>query len=351
MILGTWLLVLLAGGVAWAEPVVPVYWKVRYLRADKVVAASLPPAAYLERLKKCGHTPDLSAKENFVRISVLRCQGILDFSHSSQMKGRIRAILKIVSSNGYASVEGIPLRRLKQGLSRLDFAVSPHGVFHSQARGERDARFMAINISEDRLVIVNQAFWAQYESGADSETILVHEALGAMGVEDDDYQLSSAIISMSKKRGLDFGASDDKKRVRTADGGSSVVGRGGDSNEILLKASLLRLVEKKLEVSGVDPRYVPTKTELRQAIKVAPLLILPRSVLARGNLCDLGDGSRGSHLLACGQYLLDDGTTGKPVIAVPREWFEYSEVDKHPLLVKIYRQIVTQLTLRKIGQI
>lgn len=325
---------------------VPVHWRVHFTGAGGFF--SQPTPEYLRVLEACGHRPDLGSQVNLIPVSALRCRGVLDLSSSKALRDRVAARIHQAERRGHKAAAGLPLARLRAELSRIDFSISPFGVFFSARAGEGAARRIGINVAETRLVILNKPFWSQLASSPDADAFLLHEALGALNYEDTDYQRSNLIHSLSQKDHVD-GDEDGEIRVAAAErGGASVVGRGGDSNVQFFKASLLLLTEKKLEISGADPRHLPTKAELRKIIEDTPVSVAPASFFAGKNICDDPDTGAQSPL-TCGGFVLK-GLEGKPFLIITQDWAKFSEVEKRKLLVKIFRSIVTELVRAKQGR-
>lgn len=328
---------------------VTVHWRVNFTSNEGRGYLSQPTPEYLRALEACGHRPDLTKKVNLVPVSMLRCRGVLDLSSSKSIRERVAARVHAAERRGHRAARGLPLAKLRSELSRIDFSISPHGVFFSAQADEGAARHVGINVAQTRLVILNKPFWAQLAPSPDADAFLLHEALGALGYEDTDYQRSNLILELSKKDHVD-GDEEGEMRVAAEErGGATVVGRGGDSNAQFFKASLLLLTEKKLEIAGADPRHIPTKAELRKIIEDTPISVAPASFFhSNRGVCDDPDTGAASRL-TCGGFVLK-GATGKPFLLITQEWAEFSDIDKRKLLVKIFRNIVAELVRAKQGR-
>jgi hypothetical protein len=342
------LLLALASPVEAFAQSVTVHWRVRFTSNDGRGYFSQPSPEYLRTLEACGHRPVLSRQVGLFPVSALRCRGVLDFNSSAKLRQRLENRIHAAERRGHKGARGLPLARLRAELARIDFSISPFGVFFSAQEGEGAARRIGINVAETRLVILNKPFWSQLESSPDADAFLLHEALGALNYEDTDYQRSNLIYELSKKDHVD-GDEDGNTRVAAAErGGASVVGRGGDSNAQFFKASLLLLADKKLEVSGADARHIPTRAELRKIIEDTPVSIAPAHFFSGKNICDDPDTGTQSPL-TCGGFVLK-AQGGKPFLIITQDWAQFSEVDKRKLLVKIFRSIVTELVRDKQGR-
>ena len=341
------LLLLTLASSAFAQNVT-VHWRVKFTADDGRGFLSSPSPEYLRTLEACGHRPDLRREVNLVPVSTLRCRGVLDFSSSKTIRDRVAARIHAAERRGHKAASGLPLAQLRAGLARIDFSISPYGVFFSAQQGEGAARRIGINVAETRLVILNKPFWVQLAGSADADAFLLHEALGALGYEDTDYQRSNLIYELSRKDHVD-GDEEGETQVAAAErGGATVVGRGGDSNAQFFKASLLLMADKKLEISGADPRHIPTRAELRRIIEDTPISIAPASFFVGKNICEDPDTGAQSPL-TCGGFALR-GLQGKPFLIITEDWAKFPETGKHKLLLKIFRNIVTELVLAKKGR-
>lgn len=328
-----------------AGPAVPVLWRVQFTSDQGKGYLSEPSPEYLANLAACGHRPDLRVKTDLFPVSALRCRGVLDFTRSSAIRERVAKRIHLAEARGHKNAIDLPLAKLRGELSRIDFSLSNVGVFYSAQPGEGFDRRVGINVAETRLVILNKPFWAQLENSPDSDAFLLHEALGALGYEDTDYARSLLIHELSKKDHVD---GDENGRTRVAAeerGGATVVGRGGDSNAQFFKASLLLLADKKLELSGVEPRFVPSREELRRVIEITPISIAPAQFFPGKNICTDPETGR-ENPLTCGGFVLK-GAGGKPFLLITQDWAQFVETDKYKLLLKVFKDIVTALVLEK----
>ncbi len=340
------LLLVLAPGESFAESVT-VHWRVRFTTSSGEIL-SQPTAAYLQNLEACGHRPDLRKKTDLLPISLLRCRGVLSFDSSNALRIRLENRIHLAEKRGHTAVKGLSLSALRKKISSIDFAISPYGVFYSELDGAGVARRIGLNVSQVKLVILNKPFWDQIVNRPDSDAFLLHEALGALDFEDTDYQRSNLLQVMSKTDHVD-GDGDDPGEIRVAAaerGGASVVGRGGDFNAQIFKASLMLLIDKKLEVSGVDQRLVPDKAQLRKVISDASVSVLPGRFLLQSNSCDDPYANGIQSRVTCGGFLLKD-VNSKPALLITEDWPTVQEQDKYKLLSKIFHKIVTTLVRAK----
>jgi hypothetical protein len=312
---------------ALSAPSVPVHWKVRYELPGGQERFSVPTDSYLTTLSSCGLQPDLSAEVNEVPLAALRCPGLLDFSQNSAIHHRLKAILE--------NPAGLPMdlsaSALEQKFAVIDFGISPFGVFFSAAEEAGEARNAAINIETAHLVILNAAFWQELKGTPAGDALLVHEAFEATGINDQNFAISSAIASGKKSVQV----------ARAEDGGASVIGRGGDPNQLIFKASLLALTDKKIAVAGVPASRIPSPENLRQVITETPVTIAPLAFLKSHEQCADMNGNPGSDAY-CGGFVLQ-GLGGKPFLLINDQWGGQSETDKRKLLLKIFQQIVSEL--------
>ncbi len=326
---------------------VTVLWRVNFTADNGRGYFSEPTTEYLRLLDRCGHRPNLRNQVNYVSLSTLRCRGVLDFGSSSTIRQRVERRIRAAERRGHKAVRGLKLATLRAQLPRIDFAISPTGVFFSAQSGEGKARYVGINVAETRLVILNKPFWAQLENSADADAFLLHETLGALNYEDTDYQRSTLLFDFSSRDHV-AGDGDEQGETQVAAaerGGASVVGRGGDSNAQFFKASLLLLADKKLEITGTDPRFIPTRAELRKIIEETPVSIAPHSFFRNSTLCKDPDTGRPSPL-TCGGFVLK-GATGKPFLLITQDWAQFPGAAKHKLLLKIFKNIINELVLDK----
>ena len=340
------LLLVLAPGEIFAESVT-VHWRVRFTTSTGEIL-SQPTAAYLQNLATCGHRPDLRKQSDLLPVSVLRCRGVLSFDSSDALRTRLENRIHLAEKRGHTRVKGLSLSTLRKKLSSIDFALSPYGVFYSALDGAGVARRIGLNVSQVKLVILNKPFWSQIVNSPDADAFLLHEALGALDFEDTDYQRSNLLYTMSKTDHVE-GDGDEPENTRVAAaerGGASVVGRGGDFNAQIFKASLMLLVDKKLEVSGVDQRFVPSKAELRKVISDTPVSVIPGRFLLQSNSCDDPSADGAQSRFTCGGFLLK-GVDGKPALLITEDWPTFQEQDKYKLLTKIFQNIVATLVRNK----
>ncbi len=333
-------ILLLAPNHGLAAESVRVHWKVLYTKNSAPYESNVPPQSYINKLHGCGFEPDLKSLSDLIPVSVLSCPGVLDFTASAQIRQRVNQRLKTAANSGGPAANKI--HEILQKLTSLAFAIAPYGVYYSDREGLGSDRFVAINIARAHLVILNKAFWEELKSSADSDAFLLHESLGAMGYEDKDYRLSIQLFTLSNSSKK---AAESDRILVAESGGASVIGRGGDPNQLFFKASLLRLAEKKLVLEGADPRLTPTEAELKRVINETPITVAPKSFFADGKNCeDLETGVVSRY--TCGGFVLK-AAGGKPFLLITQEWPEFSEIDMRKLLVKVFRQIVSELVLAK----
>lgn len=348
------LLLLLLVPRAYATEVVPVKWRVSYTGADgQRVALSEPDAAYKQTLVKCGLTANGKVLE-LVPAEKLRCPGLLDFSSSHSLRARVVAIIRTALAASREE-KNRDYAQLLQRLSKVDFGLSPYGVFRSSRDGYGDPRRMGLNVRSQSLVVLNGKFWEQLSRAANADAFLLHEALGGAAYEDTDYQVSLDLAEIAQGRAVAL------PRLRPQkgnpylvarggeDGGITIVGHGGDSDEQIIKLSLFRAIDgASISVQDLDPKLWPTKAELRALVSSTPVTIVNYFTLqGRESLCRSNDQKTSARGL-CGGFTLK-GATGTPFLLVAREFSAAPKKIQQLLIEKIFLQMVTQLAEKKAG--
>jgi hypothetical protein len=181
------------------------------------------------------------------------------------------------------------------------------------------------------------------------------EALGAAAYEDTDYQASLDLNEISQGRAVALPklspqrGNPDLVARGGDDGGITITGHGGDSDEQIIKLSLLRAVEgAKVTIKDLAPKYWPTKKELRALVSSTPVTIVNYFTMPSSkDLCRSYDGKTSARGL-CGGFVLK-GATGTPFLLVAREFAAAPQKIQQLMLEKIFMQMVTQVAEKKAG--
>jgi hypothetical protein len=329
-----------------ATEVVEVNWRVRYQSKNGTVN-SQPSKAYTKTLKKCGYTLPKEPRGYFP-ISLLRCQGLLDFSSNKTLRQRVLDQVNLAVRN--LRQENNPeFKALLSQLARVEFGISPFGLFQSARDGLGSPRRMGVNVRSLGLVVINKAFWAEVSKSNFADSFLLHEALGAAGYADVNYQTSLDLIEAAKGGAVDIPTISTENeipyQIAGRDGTISVVGSGGDQNQQAIKASLYNAINQGIEFTGVDPKYLPSKAEQRSLVRSLSISIAPEGFFTDMSLCRSDDGREESKYL-CGGFILN-GAEGKPFLIVTEAWATAPRAYQEKMLQKIYVQIVSELAREK----
>lgn len=326
----------LAPAFARAEGVVSVRWAVNFTKADGSSILHQTPRAYLEILERCGHRPR-SLTFDQIPVNVLSCPGVLDFKSSANLISSVAQRIANAEKNG--SLRGISLADLKQQVRTVKFGISRYGIFETQNDGVGNARRMGLNFAAQKLVVLNDPFWRQLAKSPDRDLFLLHEALGALGIEDRDYELSLAIMRLSQGDASANGSVAKRREARGGDGGVTVVGHGGDVNQLLIKASLMKAAEKQLRLEGSPGMRKPTPAEIKAVITRTKVIMMSKnSFVGKTALCLSFDTREMSEAL-CGGFALR-GADGNPVIIAPDTFGELTKTEQVAWITKIFSQIV-----------
>ena len=156
---------------------------------------------------------------------------------------------------GLKNIEQLNLKKLLKELDQVNWQTNDYGFF----AGSEGARTTSVYLVKDKTVIVNlQMLHNLIGKPVHLNNWALHEAMGALGYDDENYDLSSSIAFLANTKhdiqsSLDYvknnfavitKAKDDK--VYALRGGSTVVGGGGDAVLIELKQ---RLLERYLEIN------------------------------------------------------------------------------------------------------
>jgi hypothetical protein len=176
------------------------------------------------------------------------------------MRGASRMLLKMYADEGYARISSQRVSRLRERMGRTRWGSAP--VFFAGSGG---VRMSGVNMVEENQVLLTRFILETFQNGRVSDlgmnTFVLHEALGAVGVDDEDYGASLAIVFLGYQHELlttlpevravfeaRLGATRHFTRNRVyddasvagdrADGGTSV-GGGGDIVALDIKTQLL----------------------------------------------------------------------------------------------------------------
>lgn len=334
------LALLLASVLARAESLwVPFTWS--YSQGGTL---HLPPASYLSKLAACGITP--RGTEGTIEISRLSCPGLLDFSREKQFQAKLVALLGRLSAAHVQRVGAVDVATLSSQARSIRFALSEHLIFHSFADTVGTPRMTAVNIASEKLVILNGPAWNLFKNSASADLLLLHELLGAAGIDDGGYQATLAMwwMSIHPERIPDLSARLSRLievRAPTRLAGTTIVGHGGDPGELQFKASLLDASTRQLSVPGVPTQALPSRTDLEEAIILASISSVSTQKLQSLDVCRDQNGQ--TSILTCGGFALK-GRDGKPFILMAEEWGQTNDPQRqYPLLYKVIADVVREL--------
>jgi hypothetical protein len=346
------LLFSLIGANANAGEAVQVKWRISYTDGNgHQVSLTEPDAAYQRTLKNCGLTKKGKILE-LVPAQKLRCPGLLDFSSSKALQARVTETFRAALAAAKAE-DNLEYTELIRRLNKVDFGISPFGVFRSSRDGYGDPRRMGVNIASQNLVVLNKKYWEQVEQSDVATAFLIHEALGAAAYEDTDYHVSLEINELAGGRLAKLPKLSPQKgkpelMARGGDeGGITITGHGGDSDEQIFKLSLLRAVETtRYSIPRLDKKFWPSRAELRALVHATPVTIVNYFTLNPDkNFCRSLDGKTSARGL-CGGFLLK-GTDGKPFLLITRELSASPRKIQELMLEKIFVEIFDQLAEEK----
>ena len=326
------------------DPVVAVKWRYTTAVPGGGSKTVVPPASYLQTLQACGIKLS-GADLDVVPVSKLDCPGLLDFSEQG-FKKMLHAFMQSLIDSGIQSIGATEIKSLREHIDSVRFGVSNYGLFESILDGPGTPRRMAVNIAGQKLIIVNRSMWRLFESSEFADLFLFHELLGALDQRDENYQVTLSawwmrlhpdrIAPLSKRLSSLIKLS--QKPIRVA--GVSVVGHGGDTTQLLFKASLLAAtLTQKMDTGNLKH---PPMDEVEATIITAPVSSVPETFFkGREGLCVDVFGRYSP--LACGGFTLK-GATGKPFMLMNEQWGRYiDDRQRHPLVQKILHDVVKAL--------
>lgn len=203
---------------------------------------------------------------------------------------RTTIVRQLIENDCVTQVGDLDLRKLLQDLEQVVFYIN-HGKTISGSGGNRST---AVNFTEEKAVVINAP--SSYDLKRwNWRVILLHEGLGALGYDDEDYQLSAAlewlhtqnlyIDDVQARRAYansgafkHFRNLERRKhnKIYVADGGGSTsTGSGGDLIPSLLKWGMLTEVKvedefrrtyRRPDGSQLAPRYPGMTVEQLEAL-------------------------------------------------------------------------------------
>ena len=169
-------------------------------------------------------------------------------------------VSKIID-RGFSQIGALDLRQLKHELNTVHWEVVVNVPVASSGDYQRSS---AVYMIGPKRVIVNMTSLVRTFSDKHNrlDVLLLHEALGALGIVDEHYQVSSVISYLSSQdniKSLESKISDASQILNqierrqteatyTTDGGVTVVGGGGDLKVASLKVRCLELYEKWFQI-------------------------------------------------------------------------------------------------------
>jgi hypothetical protein len=163
-----------------------------------------------------------------------------------------RKHVEMALEQGYEKIGKLNLNKLLKELDTVEWRTFDLGFL----TGSGGKRTTSIYLVKDNMVVINMyALQNLVGKPIPLYSWSLHEALGALGYEDENYEVSSSIsfLANNKSPGIEDLTSIDfvkhnfdsfkrskKERVYEMSGGSTVVGGGGDAALIQLKQLLLK---------------------------------------------------------------------------------------------------------------
>ncbi len=141
---------------------------------------------------------------------------------------------------------GFPLAEFLAEAPTVKFRIGT-SPFHGFA-GSGLTRFDALNSVKNRTVFFAAPTWPQIPQGQVKGVTVLHETLGALGWDDEDYSLSLGLDDWVRN-GTDslapasVGRSFEERSYQSF-GGTTVVGGGGSQYDIYLKTALLQRIHE-----------------------------------------------------------------------------------------------------------
>lgn len=154
-----------------------------------------------------------------------------------------------VIDKGYTKIKQLDLKKLLSELEEVEWRTFAYGFLS----GSGGKRFTSVYFVEDKMVVINMmSLQNLVGKPVPLYSWALHEAMGALGYNDENYELSSSISFIANSdleqapKNFEAVKTNFKSVPRTAknqsysgDGGSTVIGGGGDASMIELKQKLL----------------------------------------------------------------------------------------------------------------
>jgi hypothetical protein len=152
--------------------------------------------------------------------------------------------LRVFENAPEENFQGFHLPTLVRDLRTIDFYWNANGILS----GSGGTRYSGVHTVSNRRAILNVSTWKR-TAEKQRPVLVLHEAIGALGYDDEDYALSLALEwhAKSLRQGKAGARAPFKVKTRQSDqekfyvargGGSSIVGGGGDNCEIYIKQLL-----------------------------------------------------------------------------------------------------------------
>ena len=167
---------------------------------------------------------------------------------------------------GIFKIGSINLKQLRKKIGKVNWDVLAYGMIS----GSGDKRFTAVNYMRDKRVIINRQIFERFADQY-NESFLLHEALGAIGINDENYQLSSLIGSLGMEEDMDVlkrkiseieksgSLKTDRRwlevRYQLEEGGT-IIGGGGDIETINFKTRCLSLYGEWFTSRYINERHI-----------------------------------------------------------------------------------------------
>lgn len=201
------------------------------------------------------------------------CASAGEVEIQSACRSATQALIKKLEDRGLDKIGKVPTKVIKEKLARTKWIASP--VFVLGSGGER---LGGVNRVEENLVILSITTVANMKNGnIDSSGLnafVLHEALGALGIDDEDYRVSLAIFYLGYRNDVltddpnlpntlrniianakTFTQNREYKMVDDSiakhSGGGTSVGGGGDIVTVDIKT---RLIERAFKKHSLDAR-------------------------------------------------------------------------------------------------
>ncbi|MFN8790734.1 MAG: hypothetical protein ACK5Y2_04685 [Bdellovibrionales bacterium] len=168
------------------------------------------------------------------------------------LKQYSQVLPQMLVAEGVQTVGDLNIKKLSQELEKVQWEVTQQII----PEGSGKPRF-ACNYFVSKRVVCN----SMATSPAVLPLVTLHEALGALGYLDEDYEISSALAvhALSKRRAPIPGVSDrsfqgprrTQDQVYQSQRGGTSVGGGGDSVGITVKTFAIAALASNLEAGGL----------------------------------------------------------------------------------------------------